>query len=78
MKAKLKANEAFGVILQKTKIPPMNGEPHAERLDRFAYTVTRDALHLYGCDFKDAEWMASHSKGPAKKRFDKCIRDLGK
>ena len=76
MRAKLKPSEAFGVIIQKAHIPPLNGKHHDEYVARFEYMVTRDALHLYGCQFKDAEWMASHSTGPARVRFRKCVRKL--
>lgn len=76
MRSKLTASEAFQVIINRANIPPLNGKTHAEYLERFAYMVTRDALFLYGCEFKDCEWMAAHSKGSAGRRFDKCIRDL--
>jgi len=76
MRANLKPNEAFHHIVERAKIPPLNGKTHAEYLERFEYTVCRDALHLWGKDFKDCEWMASHETGPARVRFQKCVRKL--
>ena len=76
MRAKLKPSEACRVIVQRAHLPPLNGKPHAEYLERFSYMVCRDALHLWGSEFKDAEYLASHATGPARVRFDKCIRKL--
>jgi len=76
MRAKLSAREAFNVIITRASVPPMNGKPHAAYLDRFEYTVTRDALHLFGVDFPQAENMAHQFDGSARRRFGKCIRRL--